>query len=418
MQYAVKSKSPYLRGLDPIYTYRQDLRILPDEVYERNQQIVNVRKRMHSHTQTSPHLFSGLLRCPLCDAVMSGKRELRILKSKQVERFSYSCSQYNHTGPHGCAGYWVNEREVINGVLPVFVELLQKNLREHLEAASATNTLHTQIEGEAKAELAQVNLSMKNLLDAVKAGALSMEQIKEDNLELQEAKRRLEKRLNDLNESTRIQREVAAVLKVFDSDLNQVMTDLMNNRLGFNTFLRLFFSKLQVEVDRPGMGWRKGKRKGELPECNAHIKKYAFEPHFAEFVDKSGIKLPEALERAERYSENRWDNQGSPSLATRSWSAWEFLEALHVFLIAAVAAEIQSPPNADPNVEVGFFLGSSTCHGAISLPYPESWLSLDMDIYKVIHERSYPMSVNRVRTSSVFINSSLAEVLRNQSQFH
>ncbi len=314
MQYAVNSKSAYLRGLDPIYTYRQDLRIIPDELFERNQKIASVRKRIHSRSQTSPHLFSGLLFCPLCDAVMGGKHQSLKKKTKTVERYSYSCSQYNHSGPQGCPGFWVNEREVINAVLPPFLELLQKNLREHLELASATNQLHTQIEGEIKAELAKVNQGMKNLVEAVRDGVFKGEQIKEQNSELQEAKRRLEKRLNDLHDSTRLQKEVAAVLQVFDGDLDQVITDLMKNRLRFNTFLRLFFAKLQIEVDRPGVGWRKGKTKGELPDCNARIKKFAFEERFAQFIEQAGITLPEAFKQAENYSANLWTNQGSPCI--------------------------------------------------------------------------------------------------------
>ena len=65
------------------------------------------------------------------------------------------------------------------------------------------------------------------------------------------------------------------MLQVFDHDLEKVIHDLMQNRLRFNTFVRLFFSMLVVELDRPGMGWRKGKKKGELPECNPRIVKFA-----------------------------------------------------------------------------------------------------------------------------------------------
>lgn len=314
MQYAVNAKSPYLRGLDPVYTYRQELRILPDEVFERNQQIAKLRRRIAPQTQMSPHLFSGVLRCPLCDGVMAGKRQLRQQTTKVGERFSYSCARYSHSGPQECKGYWMNEREVVNAVVPVLLELLQKNLRDHLAAASTANPLHVQMEGELKAEVAKVNQSMKNLLEAVKQGALSMEQVKEENAELQETKRRLERRLNDLKDSTRLSDEVSAVLQVFDHNLEEVMTDLMQNRLRFNTFLRLFFSELVVEIDRPGVGWRKGKKKGQLPECNARIKKFALEPRFEEFIAQSQIALPSALQNAERYSANRSINQGSPCM--------------------------------------------------------------------------------------------------------
>jgi len=314
MQYAVNSKSPYLRGLDPVYIYRQELRIVSDEVFERNQKLVELRKRIHPHTQAAPHLFSGLLRCPFCDATMPGKRQVHKQKTNVVEKLSYSCSRYQQSGPQACQGFWVNEREVIHTVVPVLLELVQKNLREHLEAASIADPLHTQMEGEIKAELVKVNLSMKNLLEAVKQGALSMEQIKEENAELQETKRRLEKRLNDLKDRTRVGDELSAVLAIFDTDLEAVISDLMNNRLRFNTFVRLFFARLVIQTERPGVGWRKGKKKGELPECNSHIAKFALQEKFALFVEHSGLELPEVLKNADRYSENLSDLHGSPCM--------------------------------------------------------------------------------------------------------
>lgn len=314
MQYAVNSKSPYLRGLDPIYTYRAELRILSDEVFERNQKLMDMRRSIHPHSKGAPHLFSGLLRCPYCDAVMSGKGQIIKLKTKTIEKLSYGCSRYQKSGPRGCRGYWMNEREAVNAVLPVLLELVQKNLREHLEAASQTDPIHVQMEGELRAELTKIDQSMKNLLEAVKQGALSFEQVKEENAELQAAKRRLEKRLNDLKDSTQIGDELAAVLEVFDHDIERVLTDLMQNRLRFNTFVRLFFTKIVIELDRPGLGWRKGKKKGDLPECNSHIVKFAFQEKFAAFVSASNLELPEALKNAQHYDENLSERNGSPCM--------------------------------------------------------------------------------------------------------
>lgn len=314
MQYAVNSKSPYLRGLDPIYTYRAELRIVEDEVFERNQKLMELRRRIHPHSKSSPHLFSGLLRCPHCHSVMAGKGQIVQLKTKTVEKLSYGCSLYQKSGPRGCKGYWMNEREAVKAVLPVLIELVQKNLREHLEAASMTDPLNLQLEGELKAELTKVNGSLKNLLEAVKQGALSIEQIREENAELQAAKHRLEKRLGDLKDTTRIGDELAAVLEVFDHNLDEVIRDLMQNRLRFNTFVRLFFAKLVVELDRPGLGWRKGKKKGELPECNPRIVKFALQEKFALFVDHAHFELPDALNNAERIYENLSESHGSPCM--------------------------------------------------------------------------------------------------------
>jgi DNA repair exonuclease SbcCD ATPase subunit len=87
------------------------------------------------------------------------------------------------------------------------------------------------MEGEIKAELAQVNQNMKNLLEAVKQGALSMEQVKEENTDLQDAKRRVEKCLADLDDLARIEGEMQAILEVFDHDLENVLSELREIRL-------------------------------------------------------------------------------------------------------------------------------------------------------------------------------------------
>ncbi len=314
MQYAVNSRSPYLRGLEPIYTYREDLRILTDDVFERNQHVAAMRRRIPIQSKVSPHLFSGIMRCPLCGGVMAGRKLAEKRKTKTVERFGYTCSRYNRSGPRACPGYWMNEREVVNAVLPILTELIQTNLRDHLMKSSSANPLQAQMEGEIKAELAKVNQSMKNLIEAVKQGALSMEQVKEENAELHESKRRLEKRVNDLKDSSRISGEISVILEAFDQNLGAVLAELMPNRLRFNSFIRIFFSSLVVEVDRPGPGWRKGKKKGEFPDANGRIVKFTLESRFAAFVAQRGIELPDALKNAECYSENLSESHGSPRI--------------------------------------------------------------------------------------------------------
>lgn len=302
LQYAVHSKSAYLRGLEPIFTYRPELRILPDDVFERNQKVAEMRRGIHPRSKFSPHIFSGILRCPLCGGRMLGRRQVRHRTSGEVVEYTYQCVTYNKSGPGACVGYLLSEREIIPALIPVFAQLLQKNLRDHLKKTSATNPLNEQMEGEIRAELAKINQAMKNLLEAVKNGALSMEQVKEENAELQDAKRRLEKRLADLADAGRIAGDIAATLDSFDEDLEPMLTKLLGDRLRFNTLFRIFFSELVVEVDRPGCGWKRGIKKGELPVYNPRVIKFALTPHFGLFVDQSGVELPETLKHAERQS--------------------------------------------------------------------------------------------------------------------
>ena len=208
MQYAVKAKSQYLRGLDPVYTYRQDLRILSDEVFERNQNISEARKRIPACTKGSPHLFSGVIRCPYCGGTMSGKQQVRHQKSKDIFKFSYQCADYQRSGSSVCVGYWIPEREVVKVMLPILTEFIQEDLCEHFQSVTKVSPLNEKLEGEIKAEITKVTKAMKNLLDAVKEGALSFEQVSEENADLQESKRRLEKRLHDLHNSTQLESEL------------------------------------------------------------------------------------------------------------------------------------------------------------------------------------------------------------------
>lgn len=313
-QYAVNSKSPYLRGLEPVYTQREDLRILSDQVFERSQEIVGMRKRVHDRTKRYPHLFSGIMRCPLCGNVMAGRKQFQKMKGFVKERFSYTCSRYNWSGTAECPGYWINERDVLAAMVPVLQEFFGVNLREHLTRAAAADPLHVKMEGEIKTELASIDQRMKNLLEAVQQGALGMSQIREQNFELQEAKRRLEKRLDNVHDLARVGKELKIVLNAFDRNFDSVLADLLSNRLRFNMFIRVFFQEITVEVDRVGFGWRKGKKKGELPPSNPRIVKFTLDPRFIAYLEQSEIELPSTLKHAMDAQPKRSSFQGSPCM--------------------------------------------------------------------------------------------------------
>lgn len=326
LQYAVNSKSSYLRGLDPVYTHREELRILPDAVYERNQRIAEDRQKISSRSKGSPHLFSGILRCPHCGDRMLGRRQQRNRNSGVVIEYTYQCNGYTKSGPSKCAGYLIPEEQVIRIVLPLMTELIQKNLRNHLKDSAKVSSLNVQLEGEIKAKLAQVTQEMKNLLEAVKHGALKMEQVKAENDELLATQHRLEKRLAHLADRTKLSKELSDILQAFDQNLDDIFGALMQNRLRFNTVMRLFFAELTIEVNRPGSAWKKGIKKGEVPEYQPRLPKYKLAPRFDKFVQESGIELPEVLKQAERQSPVYLsERNGSPFLAKGYDSLFSFL---------------------------------------------------------------------------------------------
>ncbi len=245
---------------------------------------------------------------------MAGRKQVQQMKSFVKERFSYTCSRYNWSGTVECPGYWINERDVLAAVVPVLQEFFGVNVREHLARAAAADPLPVQIESEIKTELVSIDQRMRNLLEAVQQGALNMSQIRDQNQELQEARRRLEKRLDNVRDLSRVGKELKTVLDAFDRNFDTVLADLLSDRLRFNTFIRVFFQDITVEIDRPGMGWRKGKKKGDLPPSNPRIVKFTLDPRFVAYMEQSGIELPSALQKVSEDQPKRSSFHGSPCI--------------------------------------------------------------------------------------------------------
>ena len=48
---------------------------------------------------------------------------------------------------------------------------------------------------------------------------------------------------------------------IFKEVARAVLADLLTNRLRFNTFIRVFFQEITVEIDRPGLDGAREKRR-------------------------------------------------------------------------------------------------------------------------------------------------------------
>ena len=90
------------------------------------------------------------------------------------------------------------------------------------------------------------------------------------NIELQATKQRLEKRLADLADTTRMTDDLRAILAVFDTDLDAVLADLITAPPRFNTFLPLFFDSLTSNTTARGeAGAREKQRANSLMASRA-----------------------------------------------------------------------------------------------------------------------------------------------------
>ena len=297
MQFAVNARSPYLRGLDPIILHREDLRILPDDIFYTNQHLAEVRRVTAPRTKGHPHLFSGVLRCPHCPGNLIAHQRrtpATATHGRQLIQF-YQCRTRVVSGPAICPGYELPQHVALTVVLPILTELIQTNLRDHVLAVSQRDPNQDNAIGQISAELAKIDIATKNLIEAVKAGALPLDHVRAENAELQASRERLNARLAALSQRTAMTDNIRAILDIFDHDLATVLQDLTNDPLRFNTLVRLFFSWLTIKAESPGRRWRAGKKKNEGADWHARIVQYALEPQFAAFVEASGLQLPTAL---------------------------------------------------------------------------------------------------------------------------
>jgi len=315
LRYAPRSR--YFRGAEPVVAYRPDLRIISDEVYERNQRIVAERKKLYPRVKGSPYALSGLLRCPRCGAKMYGRGVKKTQLTRSGVRYKqYTCAAYNKSGRTVCEGYSVTESVALKVVLPMLTRLIQESLRPHLEQVArdgATRAIRTDIEQAIKAEITSINAQIDNLLRYARDGAITSQQLRNENFKLLSKKAELEAKLRGFKTEKVTQDEIVKVFEVFDHQFDQVLERTAGNPQRFNPLVRLFFDDMTLVARLRGRGWRKGYKEGQpLPEERGRIVEFSLNPLFETYVLSEGGSLPDCLEGA------RWKRvTDSVKLATR-----------------------------------------------------------------------------------------------------
>ncbi len=297
-------RSKLFGDAEPIVAYRPDLRIIDDATFERNQRIMEQRRKLNPRVRGSHYAFSGLLRCPKCGAKMHGRGVKKDQRNKDGYRYKqYCCSNYNKSGKAVCEGYSITETVAFKVVLPMLKELIHKNLRPHFEEVArtrASESAEKDIVGMLRAEIERIERQIENLLAYAQEGAITAEQLRKQNFRLLEKKGRLEERLADLESKRETEEELYEILRAFEEDFDRILEDLSQDPKRFNILMRTFFDELTIVATLRGRGWRKGYRKGmPLPEEKGRIVSFRLNPMFEAYVEAEGIGLPEALRGAE-----------------------------------------------------------------------------------------------------------------------
>ncbi len=284
-----RSRSSYLKSLDPVYVYREELQIVDTDVFERSQRIAQQRRNIAPRSKAFPHLFSGVVCCPYCGGSLGGHR-------RRSGDIIYICNQYVHSGKAVCRAFSLREGVIKRTLLPILEELIRTTTYEHVEKVGKQRTAKTDdmLVGEIRAELQQIETEWKNLMNYARQGAITPEQLKAENDELVAKRQRLEKDLDSLTRRQTIEQSLLDVVQLFKDNVSNALEELMKNPLRFNTFARLFFKEITLDTENKGMNWRKGLKKTD--QRFAHVVRYTFNPLFDAYLSARGYSLPPALQ--------------------------------------------------------------------------------------------------------------------------
>ena len=317
-----RQPSRHLKGLQPIYKHREDLRLIDDETFERNNRILAERGKAPIVLAVSKRGFSGILRCPLCGGTMCGHGR---------KKLGYICSEHQRKGSPVCKGFTVHETSVKEILFPTVVELLQTNIRpaiERLQQKHVTDEQSQQTADLLRCDIVRLEQEIQNLLKYARAGAITPEQLKDENSKLLEEKAKKQSRLDKLehpdSRNPMTGKGVQLFTQQFMDDLPDYMEYLYTHRVSlFNQIIKLIFQNVVITSDHRGKGWKKGlsvpnaaeRMNGRKYHRPCYVSTYVFHPGFEQWKEESGLKLPFALETAQGYNVTSWEQE---QLARRS----------------------------------------------------------------------------------------------------
>jgi site-specific DNA recombinase len=310
-----RQPSRHLKGLPPISVLREDLRIIDDATFERNQHIMKERSTKPSRTFATSHSFAGVLRCPYCGGAMYGHG------GKKKE---YICSNYQKKGRSVCRAYCLHEFSVRDIVLPLLVDLLQPNIGSAITEVKRRHDQERQKEKEEpsrkisqlKNDIERINSELENLMGYARHGAITAEQLKKENLKLLDEMARKQAQIWRLERSDLGSGDhngnglgIAAMEQVEDrlmgkftdqflKDLPEFMQYLYEQKKTvFNQVLRMVFATVVVNSDYHGpRHWKKGLRLtkyGQQSPRPCYLQDYDLEESFREWIEECGFTLPD-----------------------------------------------------------------------------------------------------------------------------
>jgi hypothetical protein len=236
---------------------RDDLQIIPVELWEKCNQI----RKERSRTSSTPgkwgrYPFTGFLACAGCGGLMAGSER----GSGHRDSF-YRCLNRMHPETrHLCPnGHYISHSLVAGAVIPFLADLMTGPfLNDGLE--NAVNTYGKATEATMgqmyRAELLKTTEAKKRVVKSIAGGILTDSEAKETLDELRDKEQRLTRNIATLSRKAEVKQDYLRVAEQLKGqDIGQVLQEVMdNNPVTFRQILSLIFEPNSLVVTSTGAG--------------------------------------------------------------------------------------------------------------------------------------------------------------------
>ncbi len=283
--------SRYLKNSEPVLAYRQDLQVIGEDVFYRNNAILDARGKLPHRTVGSPYAFTSMLLCPSC---------LQPLHSHGSKSHKYICPTYQRMGKTECPGFIVHELAARDLLLPIVTEFLQQHI------GSAVEFIKRQVRDEGaisklRAEIEQIDRQLENLMMYAREGALAPAQLREQNLNLMRDNEEKQAKIARLKQRIVNHKSVERFAEKFNKDLPTYIEFLYQRKKNaFNYLLRMLFDGVVLNSHHRGRRWKKGLKLkyGRATPRPCYVERYLWNPQTRDWIQQANLKIPILLESA------------------------------------------------------------------------------------------------------------------------
>ena len=233
-----------------LVTFRPELRIIDDEIFDRAQEILKGRHdsfKMTHERQSNKHLFSTLIKCKDCG--WSFRRTVRQYKNTYIR---WVCSGHNGRGADSCPNaITVDEEELIQVLQEYFKDVLSKKKKvifyviKEFQRVYKAKDENVEYEKELTTELNRLRKSREKYMDMYTDDLISREELNEKIGGMRKEIDRLENELKMVSYNLTKGEQLEAIL----NSTFKEMEDITDVHEMTNTQLKRLINKIEVDKD-------------------------------------------------------------------------------------------------------------------------------------------------------------------------